>query len=66
MREDRLQNQVSGGLPAPPCSESEPDQAGGPKTGVSVPVGPPDDGPWPDEGDVPKPGLAVPSRGEAK
>lgn len=66
MREDRLQNQAPGGLPKLTCNESEPDQAGGPKTGVSVPVEPPSEESWPNEGDAPKPGLAVPSKGEAK
>jgi len=64
MREDRLQNKVPGGPPAGPFSDSEPDQAGGPKTGVSVPVGPPDDGS--DESDAPKAGLAGPARTKAK
>jgi hypothetical protein len=57
MREDCLQNQKPEGLPALTCCESDPDQAGGPKTGMSVPVEPPDD--EPEEGNAPEAGLPV-------
>jgi hypothetical protein len=66
MRQDLPQDQAPEGPPEPACNGSEPDQGGGPKTGVSVPVGKPSGRSSPDQGGTPPTGVAIPARSETR